>query len=250
MTGLDLYLRGIRTAVACWEAYARTIDGATIERAAGVDIAVFAKGPERRFFNNAVLGHGLTPSRRRVAVDAMAQVYAGAGIVEYAAWVHESDRSMVAELTGRGFVHQETTWAMGRPLTAATLGARPPADGIDVTLGEWEEYLRVLELPEGTLAAADPRAFQVAVGRLGSRVASAGMAFDHEGDVGIFNVATAASARRRGIGSAVVARLLREAAARGAVTATLQSTAMARSVYAGLGFLDLGRILEFGPPEA
>ncbi len=249
MTGLDLYRRGIRTAVACWEAYARAIDGATVDRATGVDIAVFAKGPERRFFNNAVLGHGLRGGRRRDAVDAMTQVYGGAGIVEYAAWVHESDAAMVAELTRRGFAHQETTWAMGRTLTPAPV-TTPPENGIDITLGEWEEYLGVLELPDGMLAAADPRDFQVAVGRLGSQVASAGMAFDHEGDVGIFNVATAASARRRGIGSAVVARLLREAAARGARTATLQSTAMARSVYAGLGFLDLGRILEFGPPEA
>ena len=74
------------------------------------------------------------------------------------------------------------------------------------------------------------------------------MAFDHDGDAGVYNVGTLQNARRRGLGSAVVGVLLRDAAGRGARTATLQSTAMAQGVYARLGFRDLGRILELGPP--
>lgn len=244
MTGLDLYHRGMRTAVACWTAYARTIAGGAVHRLQGVDVAVFTAGAERQVFNNAVLAHGLTEARRRVAVDAMMASYAEAGIGDYAAWVHESDGTMVAELTRRGLKHRETTWAMGRTLTAA-----PPVDGVAIALGEWDEYLRVLELPPGLLADADPDDFEVAVGRLGTAPVAAGMAFEHDGDVGIFNVATRAAARRRGLASAVVARLLAQAAARGATTATLQSTEMARGLYAGQGFADLGRILEFGPPS-
>ena len=113
-TDLDLYRRGVETAVACWTSYARAIPGADVHRLPHVDVAVFTDGPERDV--NAVLAHGLGAQERRDAVDALVTTYADAGITSYAAWVHETDTAMLAELTGRGFVHQETTWAMGRSL--------------------------------------------------------------------------------------------------------------------------------------
>jgi predicted GNAT family acetyltransferase len=54
-------------------------------------------------------------------------------------------------------------------------------------------------------------------------------------------------ARRRGLGTAVPAQLLHEARASGCRTASLQSTAMAERVYAGAGFGDLGRFVEYMP---
>ena len=73
------------------------------------------------------------------------------------------------------------------------------------------------------------------------------MAFDHDGDCGVFNVGTLEAARRRGLGTALTERLLRDAAERGCSTASLQSTAMAERLYAGVGFRDLGQILEYVP---
>jgi ribosomal protein S18 acetylase RimI-like enzyme len=70
---------------------------------------------------------------------------------------------------------------------------------------------------------------------------------DHDGDCGIYNVTTAAHARRRGLGGALTARLLHDAVARGCKTASLQSSQMAERVYAAAGFRDLGRILEYVP---
>ena len=66
-------------------------------------------------------------------------------------------------------------------------------------------------------------------------------------DCGVFNVSTVEAMRRRGLGTALTARLVRDAAARGCTTASLQSTAIAERVYAAVGFRDLGRILEFVP---
>ena len=74
---------------------------------------------------------------------------------------------------------------------------------------------------------------------------AASIAFDHDGDCGIFNVGTLETARGRGHGTAVTAAQLRDGRARGCVTATLQSTQMAERLYARLGFQDLGRILEY-----
>ena len=176
-------------------------------------------------FNNAVLVHGLGAHERRDAMDTLVTTYADAGITSYAAWVHETDTAMPAELTGRGFVHQETSWAMGRSLDPATGASRA-----DVDAGTWADYLRVLELPPGLLERADPGDCHPGARRLDGDPVATGMAFDHDGDAGVYNVGTLEHARRRGLGSAVVGVLLREAVARGARTATLQSTGMARGV--------------------
>jgi GNAT superfamily N-acetyltransferase len=106
-------------------------------------------------------------------------------------------------------------------------------------------HFGLLGVPAGLLGGADPSAFHVLVARLDGENVAAGLAYDHEGDCGVFNVGTAA--RRRGIGTAITARLVLDAVERGCSTASLQSTAMAERVYASVGFLDLGRILEYVP---
>ena len=80
----------------------------------------------------------------------------------------------------------------------------------------------------------------------GENVATA-IAFDHEGDCGVFNMSTLETARRRGLGTALTARHVHDAAERGCSTASLQSIAMAERVYAAVGFRDLGRFLEYVP---
>jgi predicted GNAT family acetyltransferase len=76
------------------------------------------------------------------------------------------------------------------------------------------------------------------------------MAFDLGDDCGIYNVATLEHARRRGLGTALTALLAHDAVARGCRTASLQSTPIAERVYAAVGFRDLGRILEYAPPQS
>ena len=73
------------------------------------------------------------------------------------------------------------------------------------------------------------------------------MAFDRDGDCGIYNVGTLPHARRRGLGTALTALHVHDALGRGCRTASLQSTEMAERIYASLGFRDLGRILEYVP---
>ena len=80
----------------------------------------------------------------------------------------------------------------------------------------------------------------------GGNVATA-IAFDHDGDCGIYNMSTVEEARRRGLGTALAARHVHDAVDRGCSTASLQSTAMAERVYAAVGFRDLGRFLEYVP---
>ncbi len=238
----DLFARGVATLLASWEAYANGCDGAELRRLAGVSVAVFPSGPERAFYNNALIERGLGRDAGAAAVEATEAAYRSAGIDHYAVWVHEGDEAMRDELGHRGYTVEESTRAMGLSLSLSD-AARASAD-IELSPPDWEEYLRLLGVP-GLLRGADPSVFHVLIARLAGENVATAMAFDHAGDCGVFNVTTLEPARRRGLGTALTALHLGDAARRGCQTASLQSTPMAERVYASVGFRDLGQFLEF-----
>jgi ribosomal protein S18 acetylase RimI-like enzyme len=246
MTDNDLYVRGAATLLAAWEEIARGSAGAALRRLDGVAAAVFPSEPERSVYNNALLDRDLGPAERAAAVDAMAAAYESAGVERYAAWAHESDEGMRAELSGRGYTVAECTRAMGMSLQGMAV-ARP-----EVELGplDWPDYVQYLEMvgvPAGLLSGVDPSAFHTLVARRGGESVATAIAYHHDGDCGVFNVSTVETARRRGLGTALTARLVHDAAERGCSTASLQSTPMAERLYAAVGFRDLGRFLEYVP---
>jgi GNAT superfamily N-acetyltransferase len=246
VTDEELYIRGSETLLASWAQYARGSAGAALHRLTGVAAAVFPKEPERGVYNNALLDRDLGRTERAAAVDAMAATYRSAGIDRYAAWVRESDEGMRAELSGRGYAIAESTLAMGMSLDATSL-TLPEVEIGPLEWPEYLEYLQVVGVPAGLLSGADPSAFHTLAARLGGENVATAIAFDHDADCGIYNMSTLETARRQGLGTALTARHVRDAAERGCSTASLQSTAMAERVYAAVGFRALGRILEYAP---
>jgi ribosomal protein S18 acetylase RimI-like enzyme len=105
-------------------------------------------------------------------------------------------------------------------------------------------------LDSSFLAAAEPTAYHVLLARLRGETVATAMAFDLDGDSGIYNVGTLVHARRQGLGTALTAIQLHDAHARGCETASLQATRIAECLYTSTGFRDLGRILEYAPPPA
>ena len=245
-TDNDLYIRGAATLLASWEEYARGSAGAALNRLNGVSAAVFPSEPERTVYNNALLGRDLGPTERAAAVVAMDAAYDSAGVARYAAWVHESDEGMRAELSSRGYTLDESTRAMGMSLDPVSV-ALPEVELGPPDWAEYLEYLRTVGVPAGLLVGADPSAFHTLAARFAGENVATAIAFDHDGDCGVFNMSTRETARRRGLGSALTARHVHDAVERGCATASLQSTPMAERVYAAVGFRDLGRILEFVP---
>jgi ribosomal protein S18 acetylase RimI-like enzyme len=171
----------------------------------------------------------------------METVYRSAGIERFAVWVHESDEALRGDVAARGYALDTATRAMGMALD--DLRVQPAA--FQLAPADLVAHARVGELPSGLLDAVDSRAFHVLVADLDGESVSTGIAFDREGDCGIYNVGTLERARRRGLGTAVTARLALDAVKRGCRTASLQSTEMAERVYEAVGFRDLGRILEY-----
>ena len=240
-TDAELYLRGRDTLLASWEAYARGAVGAAVKRLPGLTAAVFPHEPERAVYNNALLDHDLDAGERADALDAMEAVYAVVGVSNFAAWVHESDPAMRAELERRGYTLDTTTRAMGMALDEIAV----PRPQIDLGPARWPEYLRMEGLPPDFLATADHAAFHLLAARIDGEMVAAALAYDFAGDSGIYNVGTVEKARRRGLGTALTAAQVYDACDRGGRTASLQSTQMAERVYAAVGFRDLGRILEY-----
>lgn len=240
-----LYRRGVATLLGCWEAVARGSRRAAVIRRPGVAAAVFPEAPERAVYNNAVLERGLGPDECAAALDALEAAYASAAVDRYAAWVHESDEGMRAALAARGYAVAEATRAMSMALG----GVRGPAPAVDLAPPDWDAYVghlhSALGAPAGLLAGVDAAGFHLLLARRDGETVGTALGFDGAGDHGVFNVSTLAHARRRGLGTALTARLVHDAAARGCTTASLQSTEMAERVYAAVGFRDLGRFLEY-----
>jgi GNAT superfamily N-acetyltransferase len=248
LADIDPWDRGIATLLASWEENARGSDGAALRRLDGVAAATFPVEPERSVYNNAVLQRDLGSSERRAAVEAMEAAYADIGVERFAAWVHEDDEEMQAELGRRGYAVEETTQMMAMEIEDAA----PPDPAVEVARASWPEYLAFLQalgLPPGILAGVAPDAYEALAVSIDGEVIAAALAFDHEGDCGVFNLFTLEQARRRGLGRALTAHLLRAARRRGCTTASLQSTPMAEGVYANVGFQRLGRILEYTPGD-
>ncbi|HEX4363558.1 MAG TPA: hypothetical protein VHZ75_03350 [Solirubrobacteraceae bacterium] len=170
----ELYARGAATLVASWGEYVRGAPDAAVRRLDGVAAAVFPSGPEREVYNNALLSRDLGPTERVAAVDGMEAAYASAGVKRYAAWVHESDGPMRAELSDRGYAVDETTRAMGMAL--GDLAAERPDVALE-PLGwtDYVAYLMMVGVPDGLLSGADPKAFGVLAARLAGESVATGL---------------------------------------------------------------------------
>lgn len=243
-TDAELFRRGAATLVASWEEYTRAAVGAFAQRFPGVAIAVFPNEPERAVYNNALLARNLPIAKRANAIDAMEAAYARVGLTRFAAWVHESDEAMCGDLEQRGYTLDTSTRAMAMPLDDIRL----PRPDVELAPPNWAEHLRFAGVPSNFLRAADPNAYHILIARLGGENVATAMAFDHDGDCGIYNTGTLERARRRGLATALTALHVHDARARGCQTASVQSTEIAERVYAAVGFRDLGRILEYVPP--
>ncbi len=238
-----LYRRQAATLVASWRLYARHSADAAVVEEAGAAICLFPAEPERGVYNNALLDRGLDAERATGAIDGIEAAYRDSAIDRYAIWAHESEPAPIAELKGREYRFDTSTRAMAMPLNRFA-DPRPELEPVAL---DWDGYVRTFGVPDGLLAGIDADELRLRAAGLDGEVVAAVLALDYDGDCGIYNLETLAPARRRGIGAALTALQLHDAHERGCTTASLQSTEMAEALYASLGFLDLGRYLEYVP---
>lgn len=167
-------------------------------------------------------------------------------------------RAIEPHLTARGFRGGDRPGAPAMWVETAGLGAQElpagveiervrSAEGSDVAtataVAGFEVPLRLAapmaDLFRGAATRADSPV-RMFLARLDGRPVATAIGVLQGDTVGIYNVATVAEARGRGIGGAITLAALLDARARGARIGVLESSAMGRSVYARLGFAEAG----------
>ncbi|MEO1059137.1 MAG: GNAT family N-acetyltransferase, partial [Actinomycetota bacterium] len=168
--------------------------------------------------------------------------YATAGVQRFAIWSHSSTPHVAKQLTAGGYLPDEVTYVMAMDLDTITT---PDGPELDLVEPDFNEFLRINGLSPmfNSLPATADAAVYVA--RVEDHHAAALMSYEHEGDCGIFNVATLDFARRRGLGTKLTAHALERARERGCTTASLQSTEMGQSIYEKVGFQHIGAYTEY-----
>jgi GNAT superfamily N-acetyltransferase len=252
---MNLFERSLATLIESWAYLASGSPGAGVQRIGDATIAVFTHRPDREFLNNAVLER--SPADFEAMVGEVEASYDRAGIDRFAVWVHESDAATAAALRERGYGFDSATRTMAMALDGLAEGEPPP--GADPLSARDPSGLELVEAPpaefwgvdedglDGLVPELDPSCAHFYVARLDGEPVAMLMAFDHDGDCGVYMVGTVEAARGRGIATALSAHAVTAARARGCTTASLQATEMAERVYARVGFRDLGRWLEFVP---
>lgn len=235
----ELFDRSVATLVQSWAYLATGSPGAEVIETDGAATAIFIHSPEREFLNNAVLARGAGSSS--ATLDTIERVYADRGVERYAVWVHESEGAAAEEIKARRYDHDSSTRTLA--MRTADLG-EVDTSRLDLVETSLEEFWSVGGV-DGLVPELHIEGAHFYVSRFNGENAAMLMAFDHDGDCGIYMVGTAPAARRHGLATALSAHAIAEAIERGCRTASLQSTKMAEGLYARVGFRDLGRFDEY-----
>jgi GNAT superfamily N-acetyltransferase len=178
------------------------------------------------------------------ALPALEEFYRSHGVQLWQVWVVPGNTAGQA-LERAGYRPEGSTAAMGLSLADTPLA--PPSIPLEL-LPTQEELVPLNVEAFGSVAPMKIRAWhaqpQARMHLLGVRerglLVAGGMAFDTQDTAGIYLVATATTARNRGLASEVMRGLLMDARARNQAAAVLQSTPLGFGVYRRLGFRDLG----------
>jgi GNAT superfamily N-acetyltransferase len=146
--------------------------------------------------------------------------------------------------------------ALALPLEAWAPSFHSPLPDLELLRVANEERMAALRvISEVFFVAPEPMrrwtvdnpAFNLYAARWQGRVVAGLTTLQQDGVVGVYNVATASSARRMGVAGNLVIYALREAASQGARLATLTATPQALRLYGELGFRSVGVIEQWLP---
>jgi len=216
-----------------------------IELDGGVQATVAPVRPWYSIFNSVLYTE---PGALINALPQLTSEYEAAGSKAWTVWVPPTDAATPAALQAAGHVLDSTPMLMGASISEIDLDQRLELD-LDPA-PTWRMVAVCNDAAHGVLedwsmAAVvenvhDP-ATQCYAATLHGRVACALLAREHDRDCYFWFVASIPEARGLGLAGELVRVALRTAQQRGCETTTLESTAMAESLYANLGFRALGR---------
>lgn len=235
-------LAGYRSFVRFLEAVAAGPADARLLSEPGVAASISPGVPDRSIFNSVAYEH---PAALADALPTLRDAYEAAGVRAWTVWVPDQDRVSAGRLAALGHLLDSTPRSM--LLDLEELSGRD--EELDFARGvAWPEVCAVNDAAYGLEAGTFERGLGSKPDRkmrgYGARhdgwLASVLGTVLHEGDCGVYVVATLPEARRRRLAGRLLHRALLDAREHGCTTSTLQSSAMGASVYRRLGYRDLG----------
>jgi len=188
----------------------------------------------------------------RAHLGELTAFYLAAGVSHWTVWTVPGDDASAALLRDAGHLCEyepKAMWLSLNELRAPQAAARDlpfllDPDPHPLEIAALNE--RANGLPPGAFGAAfaglHERSFHRYLARVDGRPAACLVTFDHDDDCMVNWVATEPDVQRRGIGTRLLHLALREAAARGARSSTLQSSYEGERMYEALGYRDQGRL--------
>lgn len=217
--------------------------GARLIELEGVIASVVPATPERSITNSVAYAHA---GALEQALDRLAVVYADAGVRTWTVWVPEHDRVAQRMLEAAGHTLDGAPSGMALELEAFERSAGPDldldSDPDPAAIGSLNDAAYGLDGDFTRAFAERPAMLRLYAARLDGDAAACVGAIHDRGDCGIFLVATHPRARGRGLASDLMTVALNEAREAGCASASLQSSAQGKSLYARLGFEDFGPI--------
>jgi GNAT superfamily N-acetyltransferase len=224
LAAMDLHARGWATLAALHRVSGAVAPGGAVAELDGYLVSTVPGAEDSPWLNVAV------PVARARATGRLHGWFAGRSAHTYGVWTEAGGAvdglRISAEPVGMGARLRDIDLggAAGAPVDLAIVGAVN-----DVAYAHLDDRLaRITPYFEGRV-----RAF-------GIDDVSVALSFEHDGDAGIFYVATLPEARGRGLARAVVKRALQDARERGCSTTTLQASQMGAPLYESLGYVPTG----------
>jgi GNAT superfamily N-acetyltransferase len=210
----------------------------------GICAAVNPEVPERSVFNSVLYESG---EALDAALPGLARAYDEAGVRAWTVWVPEADRSSAALLDSVG--HRLDASPRAMVLDLVELADPDPGDLDWDADASVEDVCRINDLAygyeRGTFArglGSANAAWRLYRARLDGRLGAVVATLDHDGDCGVYWVATIPEARGHGLSRRLMHLALAAGRERGCDISTLQATSLGRPVYERLGYQDLGAL--------
>ncbi len=209
--------------------------GAVVEEH-GIVASFVPATPQSPTLNAAI---ALEANLDRAVLTALAERYEEIGSRRWGVWTDGSKRAVVQTLQDAGMRVTSSAPGMGAAIEELSLNGRAPAAPAnlatvghvnDLAYGNSDSRLErtLAPLPLGVLRAyrADHEGLP----------ASVALALHHEQDCGISFVATAPHARRQGLATDVMHRVVLDAREAGCTSTSLQATDLGEKLYKALGY--------------
>jgi GNAT superfamily N-acetyltransferase len=220
------------------ELLARHAPGGSLMQRPGIRAAVLPGTPEASIMNVAITD---APDQDPGDLTPIRQGYVDAGIAKWGLWTDARNETAAARARTHGMVLDSTPRAMVADLQHLSHAEAPPRTTTDLgtvgrvndlAYGQAEPKLApaLADVPPTVLTYASPDHDSVAI------------AYDNGTDTCVWFVATLPEARRRGLATQLLKRLLLDARDRGQQTASLQASAAGAPLYEQLGFADIGTL--------